>query len=365
MVYRVLGLMSGSSLDGLDLALVEFQSVSGKWQFNLMAADCYPYSAAWVEQLKQAHQLSAREYLRLHADYGHYLAAQVKRFVEEHHLDFQVQLIASHGHTVFHEPDRKMTSQLGDGAALAGITGIHTVSDLRAMDVALGGQGAPVVPIGEMLLWPEYPYLLNLGGIANLSVHTNNQMLAFDVCPANRVLNMLAQQAGKSYDVDGDLARSGTCHPALLEQLNGLPYYRQEPPKSLANDFGTDVVYPLLQRYGLSVPDACRTYTEHIITQIVSALKRQARQLTGPERLRMLVTGGGAQNLFMAGLLRERLAEAGIDTEVPDPLIINYKEAIVMSLMGLLRWREEVNVLASVTGASRNSIGGALWMGNA
>lgn len=364
MVYRVLGLMSGSSLDGLDLALAEFQSVSGKWQFNLMAAACYPYPDHWERSLREAHLLNARDYQLLHTAYGHYLGSQVNRFIEAQQLQYQVQLIASHGHTVFHDPARKMTAQLGDGAALAAITGINTVSDLRAMDVALGGQGAPIVPIGDQLLWPDFNYLLNLGGIANLTLKVNDQPIAFDVCPANRVLNMLAQQTGKAYDENGALARQGRIDETLLEQLNALAYYQQPPPKSLDNGFGTEVVVPLIRQSGLSVADACRTYVAHIVMQVKRALRFHDSAQASASRFRLLVTGGGAHHVFLVELLKEQLSDAEIDVVIPEAVVIDYKEAIVMAFMGVLRWREEANVLASVTGATRNSIGGAWWMGN-
>src|ERR1700744_1341622 len=205
MVYKVIGLMSGSSLDGLDLAYVHLQekAATGKgpksWEYTLMHTACYPYSGSWRQRLAGAPGLSALEYQLLHAEYGHYLGEQVLRFIEEYGLHFQVQLIASHGHTAFHVPARRMTAQLGDGAALAAVTRINVVSDLRSMDVALGGQGAPIVPVGGRWLFPGYEFFLNLGGIANVSGHGVGGVAvsgaggfaAFDVCPANRVLNAL------------------------------------------------------------------------------------------------------------------------------------------------------------------------------
>jgi anhydro-N-acetylmuramic acid kinase len=196
-------MMSGSSLDGLDIACVEFEQVSGQWQFSVLAAECHPYSDDWVKRLRDATRLPAREYLLLHSAYGYYMGEAVNQFIREKELQFKVQLIASHGHTTFHVPESKMTAQLGDGAAIAAVTGIHTVSDLRAMDVALGGQGAPVVPIGDQLLLPGYDYYLNLGGIANVTWYVKGQPIAFDVCPANRVLNMLSAIEGDSMQVAG------------------------------------------------------------------------------------------------------------------------------------------------------------------
>ena len=355
-MYRAIGLMSGSSLDGLDLAFVELLEEKGQWNFELVAADCYPYTTAWVERLQQATGLSAMDYQLLHTAYGHYLGAEVNRFIEANGLDFKVGLIASHGHTTFHLPGQQMTAQLGDGAAIAAITGLPVVSDLRALDVAFGGQGAPIVPIGEKLLFPEYSMFLNIGGIANISFNLQEGYRAFDVCPANRVLNLLSMQEGQPYDTGGALAASGKVNATVLEQLNQLDYYRQPFPKSLANTFGTDVVFPLLSQAGLSAADALRTCVEHIVIQLDDVIHKV-------DEGKLLVTGGGAFNSFLVTRLQEVLRPKNIEVVVPENNIVQYKEALVMALIGVLRWRQEYNVLSSVTGARRNSIGGAVWIG--
>jgi anhydro-N-acetylmuramic acid kinase len=362
MVYRAIGLMSGSSLDGLDMAFVEFQEQAGKWSYEILEADCYAYPEEWVAKLKEAVNLSAKEYHLLHTDYGHYTGQLVNQFIEAHQLQFKVAVIASHGHTSFHLPAQKMTAQLGDGAAIAATTQLPVVSDLRALDVAFGGQGAPIVPIGEKKLLSEYDYFLNIGGIANISANSE-PYIAFDVCPANRVLNMLASEMGKAYDDGGQIAASGALNQPLLDKLNGLDYYKLSYPKSLANDFGTAVVYPLIKESGCSITDSLRTYSEHIVIQISNSLTTLKNQqpVTGNQQL--LVTGGGAFNTFLLQQLTERLAALNIEVVVPDAKLTNYKEALIMAFIGVLRWREEYNVLASVTGAAKNSIGGALWMG--
>jgi anhydro-N-acetylmuramic acid kinase len=402
MVYKVIGLMSGSSLDGLDIVYVHLQEGASstkenprKWDFSILHAACYPYPYEWQRKLFGARNLPAGDYLLLHTAYGRYLGEQVQRFIGEHQLHYQVQLIASHGHTTFHSPEHKMTAQLGDGAALAAHTGINVVSDLRAMDVALGGQGAPIVPMGERLLLRDFDYFLNVGGIANISGHKNDRdaesgksggFVAFDVCPANRVLNSLAGLAGKEYDDNGMMAAKGNVDGHLLDRLNALPYYDKPWPKSLANEFGIETVLPMV-REGLgggdsmggvgkmSVEVALRTYVEHIAVQVQRAVtgmdgsggQREAiagKGLeTGTRLRRMLVTGGGAHNGFLIGRLRELVKPLGIEVVVPDEQLVNYKEALIMALLGVLRWREENNVLASVTGASRDSIGGAVWIG--
>ena len=365
MVYKAIGLMSGSSLDGLDIAYVQLQETGGKWTYEILHTDCLPYTQEWMDKLSNAVNDSATGYQQLHADYGHYTGTAVNKFIDDHQLHHQVHLVASHGHTTFHVPAQKMTAQLGDGAAIAAVTGLPVVSDLRAMDIALGGQGAPIVPIGEKLLLYEYDMFLNLGGIANLSFNLPDKYIAFDVCPANRVLNLLIKPAGQPYDDNGNMAATGSLHEPLLQQLNELDYYRQPFPKSLANDFGTATVFPLVQQYRLSAADALRTYAEHIAVQISNSIQsvvKDKEPAAIPSKL--LVTGGGAFNTFMVERIGAQLKSTGIEVTVPGKQLVNYKEALVMALIGVLRWREEYNVLASVTGAARNSINGALWLGS-
>lgn len=359
MIYRAIGLMSGSSLDGLDIAFVEIHESGRKWGFEILHAECYPYSPEWQERLQGATSLSAYDYLLLHTAYGRYLGEQVNRFIAAHNLDHRVQLIASHGHTVFHDPANRMTAQLGDGAALAAVTGLNVISDLRAVDVALGGQGAPIVPIGEKLLLPGYDFYLNLGGIANLSAaRPDSNNIAFDVCPANKVLNLLVKSLGKSFDDNGTIAAGGKCLDAVLADLNRLPYYTQDAPKSLANEFGSEIVFPMLQQTGISTADALNTMVHHVVDQVCRSVQEYR---DSPEPKRLLVTGGGALNGFMTGLLSKKLAEINVELVIPDATLIEFKEAVVMALIGVLRWRQDENILASVTGAERDSINGAWW----
>ena len=371
MIYNVIGLMSGSSLDGLDIAFVEFSETAGAWDYKIVCAACIQYEDSWIQKLKNAVNVSALEYQLLHAEYGRFLGERINEFINEFHLHHKVNLIASHGHTTFHLPVQKMTHQLGDGAAIAATTGLPVISDLRALDVALGGQGAPIVPAGEKLLFPGYHYFLNIGGIANLSIHskaTNNEdlysakdeILAFDICAANRVLNMLASERGFQYDEDGNLAAQGKVNPDLLNKLNSLEYYSLAYPKSLANSFGTEIVFPMIKEFELSVEDALATYAEHISYQIKNSLMPF---FDNGELQAVMVTGGGALNKFLIKKMAEHLAEINFETFIPADEVVNYKEALIMALLGTLRWREQYTVLSSVTGASRNSIGGALWLG--
>ncbi len=368
MVYRVIGIMSGSSLDGLDIIFTELHENGGKWDYEIASAVCYPYSNEWTEKLRSAISLSAFEYQLLHTEYGHYIGQQVNRFIEENELHYKAALISSHGHTTFHVPAKKMTAQLGDGAAIAAETGLPVVTDLRSLDIALGGQGAPIVPIGEKLLLGNYDYFLNLGGIANISFNgvpsAKAGYIAFDVCPANRVLNMLANETGKDFDEGGRLASYGTIQEELLKKLNSLDYYSQPYPKSLANDFGTDTVYPIIKNAGLTINDALATYVEHIALQIekaITTLNSDSRLRTQDSRL--LATGGGVFNTFLTERISNHLQSLNIELIIPGENLVKYKEALIMALIGVLRWRQEYTVLSSVTGASRDSIGGALWNG--
>ncbi|GAO41617.1 putative anhydro-N-acetylmuramic acid kinase [Flavihumibacter petaseus NBRC 106054] len=356
--------MSGSSLDGLDIAYVHLQETGGKWSVEIQYATCLPYSHEWQEKLRSAIHLTALDYMLLHADYGHFIGQAVNQFIETHGLWHKVDMIASHGHTTFHLPLRSMTGQLGDGAAIAAETGLPVISDLRALDLAFGGQGAPIVPIGEKLLWKEYGYLLNLGGIANISFRHEEHYYAYDICPANRILNMLVKDLGWQMDENGALAATGKTDQTLLSRLEQLDYYGMPYPKSLSNDFGTDVVYPLIKGQRLSVADALHTFVDHIALQLEKEVlhinSRHQVEIAGQS---MLITGGGALNGFLISRIREKLEPMGITVVVPDRQLVEFKEAVVMALIGVLRWREEYNVLSSVTGARRDSIGGAMWLG--
>jgi anhydro-N-acetylmuramic acid kinase len=371
MIYNVIGLMSGSSLDGLDIAFVEFTETAGKWNYEIKCAACIQYSNEWLEKLKSAIFLSAKEYQLLHTEYGHFLGEMVNQFIDKFQLNHKISLIASHGHTTFHFPEKKMTHQLGDGAAIAAETKLPAVSDLRSLDIAFGGQGAPIVPLGEKLLFPDYHYFLNIGGIANVSINSQatdsensfldkNEIIAFDICAANRVLNMLAAEKNLAYDEDGKLAAAGKINEDLLQKLNSLNYYSLPYPKSLANSFGTDIIFPLIKSFDLSTEDSLCTYVEHVALQIKNAF---IPFFTKAEVQQLMITGGGAFNQFLISRISIHLSEINFEVFIPEEDVIIYKEALIMALLGTLRWREQYTVLSSVTGASQNSIGGALWLG--
>jgi anhydro-N-acetylmuramic acid kinase len=357
MVYNVIGVTSGNSLDGLDLVFAALTEVRGKWTAEIRAAERKPYTMEWEEKLAGAVNLPARDYLLLHSEYGHYIGYAVKQFIADHQLDHQVHFISSHGHTAFHLPSQKMTAQLGEGAAVAAVTGLPVISDLRAMDVALGGKGAPLVPIAEQLLFPDYNYRLNLGGNATISTTADGNFIAFDICPCNAILDAIAAALGKTFDEDGKLAAGGVTDTALLESLNGLAYYTQPYPKTLAGKFGTTTVLPLIQSEQLSTQGKLNTYTQHIAKQIALAI---APLQDGSEQ-KLLLTGGGAFNSYLVQCIREQLQSYNIEIIIADKQTIAFRSALMIALLGALRWRQEPNALASVTGAEKDSVGGALW----
>lgn len=351
MVYNAIGLMSGSSLDGLDIAFVELTEIAGKWTYELKASACVPYTEEWKEKLKNASSMSVAQFLDLHTAYGRYLGAEVVQFIEAHQLFHKVHFIASHGHTAYHNPATQTSFQLGDGASIAAVSGLKVISDLRNKDVAYGGQGAPIVPMAEQLLWKEYDLCLNLGGIANLTVN-HAPVIAFDICPCNQVLDYLAQKNGKTFDAEGNMAALGNVDTSILAQLENLDYYQINGPKSLANQYSQELI-TLLDK--LEVNDALATASEHIATEISKHLQENTTTET-----KLLITGGGALNTFLIQKLVTKNPQLNII--VADEATIKFKEAIAMALLGALRWMEQDTVLASVTGAEKNSVGGALWL---
>jgi anhydro-N-acetylmuramic acid kinase len=352
--YRVIGLMSGSSLDGLDIAYCHFEKTGPDWAFSIIHTDCIAYADDWIKKLRTARELDGRSLWHLHSAYGHLLAGVVNNFIAKNNLSAKVDLIASHGHTVFHFPDSQFTTQIGDGAALAAGTGISVASDFRSADIALGGQGTPIVPVGDLLLFKTYNYLLNLGGIANVTVRTEDKIIAFDICAANQVLNHYASSIGIPYDRGGALAASGEMYEPMLTALNRLDYYKKLSPKSLDNGFSREVLIPLIDSFDINVKDKLRTYCEHVAIQIHLHIDN----VKGSEENKLFITGGGAFNEF---LISRIVAHSILPVEIPTSELVNYKEALVMAFIGVLRWRNEPNVLRSVTGASRDSIGGALY----
>lgn len=347
--YKVTGLMSGTSLDGVDIAFCTFNIKEEKWSYTLENAETIPYSGEWKTRLSNLENRSALEFVKTDSEYGHYLGKITKAFHLNHSL--KPDFIASHGHTIFHQPGSKFTSQIGKGSAIAAETGVPVVCDFRSTDVALGGQGAPLVPIGDQFLFDNYTYCLNLGGFANISYGESGNRIAFDICPANIVLNYLASFLHKDFDENGKLARQGVLHQPLLEALNKLEFYHRKPPKSLGKEWVVSEVHPVLQHFDIPVEDKLRTFVEHIADQVASAVGNH-------DTSTLLITGGGAFNGFLAERIREKTQ---LTLVLPDPLTINFKEALIFAFLGVLRWRAEINCLKSCTGASHNNVGGAIY----
>lgn len=351
--YRVIGLMSGSSLDGLDIACCDFTRADGKWQFSIPYALCKLYSPEWVKRLRGAHQVGGKDLWQLHVDFGRYCGEAVRDFITEYKIS-DVNLVGSHGHTVFHFPQDGFTTQIGDGAALAVAAGVPVACDFRSTDVAKGGQGAPLVPIGDKLLFGDYKFLLNLGGIANVTMQSD-KTVAFDICSANQVLNFYAYQKGQIFDEDGAFAAQGKLDQSLFDALNALDYYKQSHPKSLDNGYSRDIIIPLIEKTYLSVEDKLHTFCEHIAYQIAQSIQTMPHSVSD----KLMASGGGVFN----GHLMQRIQHyAPVQVIRPDNAIINNKEALVFAFIGLLRWLGEENVLASVTGATGNSVAGALYL---
>lgn len=342
--------MSGTSLDGTDIAFCRFQEHSRKWQFSIEHAVTVAYPIDWMLRLKGLMGADAVEFCRADVEYGHYIGRIIYQFLKENHLD--PDFIASHGHTVFHQPDKQMTVQIGKGAAIAAETGIPVVCDFRSLDVACGGQGAPLVPIGDQLLFGDYDYCLNIGGFANISFESDGLRAAFDICPANMILNRLAAMTGNIYDHEGTIARSGQVQKHLLNELNNLEYYHRKAPKSLGKEWFDEIFLPLFVKRDISLTDKLRTATEHIAMQIRNTVKEKESQ-------KILVTGGGAFNEFLIELLHDHNQHEWI---LPEDKIIKFKEALVFAFLGLLRIQNRSNCLKSVTGASKDNIGGVIWM---
>ncbi len=348
MTFHALGLMSGTSLDGLDVCHASFQKDnSGKWTFKILNATTFPYSETWQNKLRNAIHLSAEEIFELNSEYGFYLGEKVQEFIKQYSLE-EIDLIASHGHTVFHQPQKKFTVQIGDGRAIKLLTDIPVIYDFRSQDVLLGGNGAPLVPIGDELLFSEFDACLNIGGFTNISFKENGKRIAFDICPVNIVLNHFAKQLGKEYDENGDFARSGLINDHLLSSLNSIDYYQQNPPKSLGMEWVSEHIFPEFKNENPSTILA--TFTEHAAVQIANIFNQYQIK-------KVLFTGGGTCNSYLIERIKSKTQTEII---IPDKELIDFKEALIFAFMGVLRMQNENNVLSSATGSSHDHCSGIL-----
>ncbi|MFT4969768.1 MAG: anhydro-N-acetylmuramic acid kinase [Chitinophagales bacterium] len=361
--YYAIGLMSGSSLDGLDITYCKYthepsSSEKSPWSFLLLEAKTAKLGP-WEEKLRAAIHLLPEELDVLSVEFSFYLAEQVKDFIDEFQLR-NIDVVVSHGHTIYHYPEEGRSCQIGDGETLAKYLDLPVVNNLRQEDINHGGQGAPIVPIGDKYLFQDYQFCLNIGGIANISVRQDSELIAFDICAANQVLNYYAEKCGLPYDDKGKLARKGNLNKVLLENLNQLDFYKREYPKSLDNAFSKQAI-SIINDVECDEKNALNTYVEHLAIQISSNIKTIARRqsLSISESASMLITGGGAFNTY---LIERIVVNSELNVIIPPADIINYKEAIVMGFIGVLRMRDEVNVLASVTGAYKDTSCGDIYL---
>lgn len=339
---RVIGLMSGTSLDGLDLARVDFTSNEEGWKYTIVKLKTLKYSEEWYNRLLNSRTLSGLGLTTLHHDYGVYLGKEILRFLDGDIVD----LISSHGHTVFHQPQKGFTLQIGSLEAIAAVTGVRTIGDFRTLDVAKGGQGAPLVPIGDELLFSEYTYCLNLGGISNISSNVKGERIAEDLSPCNIVSNSFMKEVNQEFDLSGETGREGNVDPKLLSDLNEWDYYHSEQSSLGIEDIEARFL-PLFSKYDLCLSDRLRTYYEHLGSVIGS-------QLVGGQTL---ITGGGAKNKMLIECIRNYSQS---EIVIPSDDLIDFKEAIIFALLGCLRELNQVNVLKSVTGASSDSVSGTV-----
>lgn len=341
--------MSGTSLDGLDLVDVTIWQQQNTWNFRLHNTWFVPYSKEYQTALKECFDASIQVVERFSHDYGVFLAKAVLQFREKYGIE-KVDLLASHGHTIFHKPEERFTLQIGDGQVLSDLTGLKVVCDFRTQDVALGGQGAPLVPIGDQLFFNNYDYCLNLGGFANVSFNQNGVRKAYDICPVNTVLNHYVRKLGMEYDDQGKIAQSGLINEALFKALNKLAFYAAPYPKSLGYEFVANTVLPLIDSYESQVPNILRTVVEHIVFQLSESFKKE----TGS----VLITGGGAYNSFLINHLR---AMSSLEIIIPSKDLVDFKEALIFALLGYLKEKGKINVLSSVTGASKDHSAGKIY----
>ncbi|KAA3622713.1 MAG: anhydro-N-acetylmuramic acid kinase [Flavobacterium sp.] len=347
--YHVIGVMSGTSLDGVDLAEC-FLSQSEKegWSFEIVRAETMPYASDWRMRLNDAVNFSEGRLHTLNEEYTHYLASVIRDFIDTYRIT-SLDLISSHGHTILHQPDKGLTLQIGNLPALAEGTGQLVVCDFRQQDVEMGGQGAPLVPVGDRLLFAEYDACINIGGFANVSFESGEGRIAYDICPVNTVLNYYAAKLGEEYDRDGLLARSGTLNKDVLKSLNKLEYYKKPPPKSLGVEYVNEYILPILEGSGLNDISKLRTYCEHVAFQLSEQIDDTAR---------VLFTGGGVNNKF---LIERVLFYNSAEIVIPDARIVEYKEALIFALLGVLKLRGENNCLSSVTGSARDHSSGKIY----
>tara|TARA_B100002051_G_scaffold33737_1_gene26888 strand:- start:51 stop:1097 length:1047 start_codon:yes stop_codon:yes gene_type:complete len=343
---EVIGVMSGTSLDGLDLCHVIF-NLENLSDFKIANSTTISYPKKISEKLHNIVKKNINQINKIDIEYGNFIGESINKFISSFNLN-DIDLISSHGHTVFHQPDVGKTLQIGNGMIINKITGIRTVNNFRQQDVKLGGQGAPLVPIGDKLLFKKYKYCLNLGGFVNISIKKSKKIFAYDICPLNTVLNFYSKKIGHEYDYNGNFSKTGIINNNLFNELNELSYYFEKHPKSLGIEFVLGEVFPIIDKYKLSEIDVLATYIKHAAYQI-------SKNILDNEKV--LISGGGSFNKTLI----KSLKNYGINISLPNKLIINYKESLIFALLGYLRLNNEINCLKSVTGATRDHSSGDIF----
>ncbi len=349
--YNVLGVMSGTSLDGVDLAHITLSFNDEKWSYIIHEAQTVSYSDEWVKRLQTAIDFDSDALALLNQKYTTLLADIIKEFIIQNNIS-NLDAVCSHGHTILHQPQNGFTLQIGNLPQIADMINNTVVCDFRVQDVVMGGQGAPLVPIGDRLLFSEYDFCLNLGGFSNVSFEEDGARIAYDICPVNTVLNYYADKLGYTYDAGGAIAATGTVLPELLDQLNELDYYKDSYPKSLGFEFVKGIVLPIMEQSDATVKDKLCTFTTHIAMQIANAISNKK------ENGSLLITGGGVYNDFLIKKIKAFLPLTTV--VIPDSKTIEYKEALIFALLGVLKLRNEINVLSSVTGANSDHSSGVI-----
>ncbi|GAA3576198.1 anhydro-N-acetylmuramic acid kinase [Snuella lapsa] len=348
-IYRVIGVMSGTSLDGIDLVHAEFR-LEGKWNFKILDAETVSYSEDWRCRLKELVSSTRQQLEAIDDDYTRFLSDVINQFLVKYRIQ-HIDAVCSHGHTALHQPDKGVTYQIGNKPMLSQLLGQMVVCDFRVQDVELRGQGAPLVPIGDKLLFSEYDFCLNLGGFANVSTEIEGKRIAYDICPVNIVLNKYVNRLGLEFDQGGQVAASGEVHEDLLKKLNALHFYKELAPKSLGLEWVSTNVYPLIDAFQIKEKDALRTFVEHITVQIASEVNKKSKS-------NVFITGGGAYNNFLIERLNRHTNHTVL---IPSSDIVEFKEALIFGFLGVLKLRNEVNCLQSVTGASKNHSSGKIY----
>lgn len=349
-IYRVIGVMSGTSLDGIDLVLVEFK-LNTIWSFEIHHSETIAYEKKWEDLLKNLVSFTSKELYKIDQDYTNYLAEIISSFIKKNNIE-NVDAICSHGHTALHQPKNGITYQIGNLPVLAKLVNHKTVCDFRVQDVELGGQGAPLVPIGDKLLFAKYDFCLNLGGFANVSTEINNERIAYDICPANIVLNHYVKKLGFNYDDKGKIASTGTVNQKLLNKLNALPFYKKGYPKSLGLEWVDKTVFPLIDSFQINIEDILKTFVEHIGIQLAAEINKKSEAS-------VLITGGGVYNVCLIKRLQSKTNNKIV---IPDASLIEFKEAVIFGFLGVLKLLNQNNCLKSVTGSLKDHSSGKIYL---